>query len=534
MRIEYECSRIGYGACWVDYPGSSAAQITATPAELDFGDVDIGTSADLAVTIKNVGTDPLEGSAGGLGAPYSIVGLADYNLAPGASTTVTVRFTPTLRGEFAGSLACTGGGGVNVDIVGYGVGDGVPADQCEYAPLLIGDGTLTGSNATANTSTSATCGGGGTADVWWMFRPPFAGTATIDTTGSDFDTVLSVYAACDGTQLACNDDYAGDPTSRVEVGVFAATIYFCRVAGVAGQTGNVVLNISTSPNPLDISGLITDATGDSIGGVALEGLPEDVNTTASGRFSATVDYGFTGTISPVKEGWTFVPAERSFTALTTDQANVDFIGQEVLFRVSGCIVDAAGNALPGVVINGLPGVVVTNTSGCYAAEVPYGFSGMAAPSRFGYDFEPAQQTFDDVTADVAEQDYLAIAQRGDLKVILSPGGEPRESGLWRVDSGPWRESGETVEDLTVGVHLVEYGSLTGWEAPRGRARVGLARPPDNRGAQLRYRRLCADGGGRPGRGRQRRGRSEGTCRRGLFGRHGRRVGRGGRRRIPPE
>jgi hypothetical protein len=54
-----------------------------------------------------------------------------------------------------------------------------------------------------------------TASVWYRFQPKADGVFTIDTLGSDYDTVLAVFTEAPGqsarnlTQITCNDDWFG-------------------------------------------------------------------------------------------------------------------------------------------------------------------------------------------------------------------------------------------------------------------------------------------------------------------------------------
>ena len=245
MYIEYGCSSIGYSACYVDYGGPNGPEIEVTPGSIDFGNVLIGQTVAQTFTVKNVGAAQMTGTVSGAATPFSFDGATAYTLDPAETQVVTVRFSPTLQGSFANTLTFTGGGGTTKHVLGTGVGGG-PSDNCADAPA-VADGQFTGNNAAAGTDGTATCGGGGTADVWWRYVAPHPGIVVIDTCGSDFDTVLSVLDGCSGDELTCNDDDAGcTPASQVSLGVTTGEELYVRVAGVAGQTGNVTLNIDTT------------------------------------------------------------------------------------------------------------------------------------------------------------------------------------------------------------------------------------------------------------------------------------------------
>src|SRR5882762_890557 len=93
----------------------------------------------------------------------------------------------------------------------------------------------------------------GGASVWWNWTPPASGLTTIDTLGSDFNTILGVYTGPPGNQLALiaeNDDYNGNQWSRVQFTAVAGTTYHILVDGFGppafpprAATGNIVLNV---------------------------------------------------------------------------------------------------------------------------------------------------------------------------------------------------------------------------------------------------------------------------------------------------
>lgn len=81
-------------------------------------------------------------------------------------------------------------------------------DNCANATWAADGVVYSGSTTLATNDGTTTCNSSGTnsRDVWFRYRPVTTGVVRIDTCGSTFDTVLSIYGACGGTQLACNDD----------------------------------------------------------------------------------------------------------------------------------------------------------------------------------------------------------------------------------------------------------------------------------------------------------------------------------------
>ncbi len=89
-----------------------AASVTVSPASLEFGDIQVGQTKDLAVTISNTGNAPLSGAVeGGSGfaeAGYSIEsGSGAYELAGGQSKEIVVRLAPPSEGAKASTLEIT-------------------------------------------------------------------------------------------------------------------------------------------------------------------------------------------------------------------------------------------------------------------------------------------------------------------------------------------------------------------------------------------------------------------------------------------
>jgi hypothetical protein len=58
-----------------------------------------------------------------------------------------------------------------------------------------------------------------------------------------------------------------------------------------------------------------------------------------------------------------------------------------------------------------------------------------------------------------------ILQTGSLQVTILPPEAVTAGAQWRVDGGPWRDSGYTEGGLSVGSHTVEYSVIGGWTEP---------------------------------------------------------------------
>ncbi|HUU18684.1 MAG TPA: hypothetical protein VMW72_16160 [Sedimentisphaerales bacterium] len=66
-----------------------------------------------------------------------------------------------------------------------------------------------------------------------------------------------------------------------------------------------------------------------LSGVVMQGLPGDPVTDENGYYRAEVDYGWSGTVTPTKKGFTFSPSRQHYTPVTSDQTNRNYISQRV-------------------------------------------------------------------------------------------------------------------------------------------------------------------------------------------------------------
>lgn len=107
---------------------------------------------------------------------------------------------------------------------------------------------------------TATCDGTASHTAWFLVNHP-GGTLDINTafaTGSNFDTVVQLYAANSGvvsslTELACDDDSGGGPGSndaRLVMPNLASAPYYVRISCVSacGGTTDLALSVTYAPN----------------------------------------------------------------------------------------------------------------------------------------------------------------------------------------------------------------------------------------------------------------------------------------------
>lgn len=236
---------------------------TATPASGG-----IGTTFVAAVTVTP-GTNP---ASTGLGVSLNAanvdggtVTLLDDGNSPDAiagdnifsgNVTVGPAATPgtkSLAFTITDAQARTGTGNLTFGVI-------PPNDLCANA-ALVSEGTYAWDNSAATTDGSASCQTSSNKDIWFEYLPTFTGTQTVSLCGTTFDTVLSVYSACGGTQLACDDDAcdgvtppgSGFASIVTNLSVTSGTPVRIRVASFGsaptGGAGTLTINLPpTNPN----------------------------------------------------------------------------------------------------------------------------------------------------------------------------------------------------------------------------------------------------------------------------------------------
>lgn len=164
-------------------------------------------------------------------------------------------------------------------------------DACFNARAFnVGESFDGDDNCCATTDATSSCGG--TRDVWYKVTPTCGWPVTINTCGSSFDTVLTVFDACPsggvGNEIACNDDATAGPCngtvqSQVTFTPNPCTTYYVRVAGFSdADCGPIVLQssqfileppnddcsaaqtIPTGTTPFSTCGATTDGIGQCV------------------------------------------------------------------------------------------------------------------------------------------------------------------------------------------------------------------------------------------------------------------------------
>jgi len=163
------------------------------------------------------------------------------------------------------------------------------------------------------------------------------GTATTDSSGS---YSLSVSDGYSGTATPAKTGYIFSPTSRDYANI---------TSGQPDQDYTAtMLTYTISGNVGTVASAASIRMQAALSGVVMDGLPGNPTTDASGDYSATVDYGFSGIVTPTKAGYSFSPSSRDYTNVTSDQLDHNYtasIIQHTLTIVAGS--NGTTNPVPG-------------------------------------------------------------------------------------------------------------------------------------------------------------------------------------------
>ncbi len=100
----------------------------------------------------------------------------------------------------------------------------------------------------------------------------------------------------------------------------------------------------------DISGRITTAGGQGIGGVVVRAGAYEAVTNANGDYVLEDLPAGSYTVVPQLANYTFTPESRDVTITNADVANIDFVGEELRYAVSGKIAKADGTPVEDITV----------------------------------------------------------------------------------------------------------------------------------------------------------------------------------------
>jgi|GEM_PF-576857 len=183
-------------------------------------------------------------------------------------------------------------------------------------------------------------------------------------------------------------------------------------------------------------------------GVMMRGLPRGPVTDPQGNYRVQVEHGWSGVVSPHKEGFEFTPPERTYDRIAANLSNENYAARERMLTISNTI-KFGNEPISDVRVTAEPGgyAAMSDSQGRYDLRVPYGWSGSLVFSKPGHDFAD-QVEYQNVTTDIDE-------------TAASPSGHGRMVRISNVVTF----NGEPVSDLVIRAQPGGYSAVTG---PDGR------------------------------------------------------------------
>jgi hypothetical protein len=204
--------------------GGTNPAVSVNPGSLIFGAIPVSSSATQTFTVQNIGGGTLTGTASA-SAPFSIVGPASYSVGSNLSTTVTVRYAPTLAGNNSGTISLTGNQSTTLPVTGsaWTVLSGL--SFAANAGTIISPFVINADNSVSQSTESLDPTTAG--EAIYGFSIPGAGSYSVSM------TVL----APDGNSLFVNMD--AEPTSPDMIWDFANTTSFTTLPVTWRLTGGI-------------------------------------------------------------------------------------------------------------------------------------------------------------------------------------------------------------------------------------------------------------------------------------------------------
>ncbi|HEX3008037.1 MAG TPA: SUMF1/EgtB/PvdO family nonheme iron enzyme, partial [Bacteroidales bacterium] len=167
---------------------------------------------------------------------------------------------------------------------------------------------------------------------------------------------------------------------------------------------------SRENNEFSISGTVAGNNGVPIENVTLGGFSQEVRSNNSGLFSSTETSGWSGTITPQAEGYTFSPDKFEIKNLSDNLANVNFTAIPVItdYTITGKVSIGDGIPLQNVIIKLGTVNTSTNVNGEFSVTVAKGWEGSLIPEMGGYTFTPEKIDIASLQGNLSGKDFTAI------------------------------------------------------------------------------------------------------------------------------
>jgi hypothetical protein len=256
------------------------------------------------------------------------------------------------------------------------------------------------------------------------------GDKSVTATFTQNEYSLTVNTVGDGTVVKLPDQATYHYGDTVQLTASAAIGWsFAAWSGDVGGSnnpkmitidGNKTIIANFTINQITISGYVREPDGNTpVESVLIQTDNNDINTVtdANGYYGLWVDYGWSGVVTPQKEGYVFEPNSNTYINVTQNYSDANYTALLITFKISGHVLEQ-GLVTPIIDVNIAAengggswtskyggGSDITDANGCYEVIVDYNWSGNVVPTKCAYGFEPNRKQYFDVNSDQNDQDY---------------------------------------------------------------------------------------------------------------------------------
>lgn len=218
------------------------------------------------------------------------------------------------------------------------------------------------------------------------------------------------------------DQSSGSAGTKVDVSTNGGSTAF--------STNTQSASIAVTVPVYTISGQAS-TTGSGLAGVVMNGLPGAPVTNTAGAYTAEVNYGWSGSVTPQLTGYTFTPASRTYTGMAANQPGQDYSALINTYDINVVAAPTQGGNAACITANGIDipyGTPVTVT-----AEAKSGWSfvnwtegGMEVSSSTSYTFaaEADRNLVANFSFDPLQ--IVPIPTNDAVPIVLPPGLTPQD------------------------------------------------------------------------------------------------------------
>ena len=131
----------------------------------------------------------------------------------------------------------------------------------------------------------------------------------------------------------------------------------------------------------------------------------------TGEYSFEVPVGWSGTVTPSKSGYSFSPASRTYTSITSYQTGQNYTATPILYSISGNT-GVADVSLQYITFPTGPEFAFSQPNGDYLLKVKEHWSGTVTPAHPCFTFNPVDRSYGNVVADHTLQNYTPSFNAG--------------------------------------------------------------------------------------------------------------------------